>query len=235
MYLTWVNITYIQYLLLRKTWLNVVDSLWCLYLDCNQTKPHPIKLNQFRNIYMKILENVCNDSDFQYSEHGDISLSHFNYVLQQSKQFMKFLWNCLQITVKTQQPWLNLCIIVQTKDCIEYAILTNIFDAPTESTIPKNKNNKNKLHTNAKWFFIRQTNFIQYRNSNIAVCFFFFCSLLNLLTNSLAAELAYPLNGNIWRINICAHLTSIWQITSFCTVFVYVSARRHFLLLQLTS
>lgn len=68
-------------------------------------------------------------------------------------------------------------------------------------------------------FFISQTNFIQYRNSNIAVCFsFFFCSLLNLLTNSLAAELAYPLNGNIWRINICAQLTSIWQITSFCTV-----------------
>lgn len=135
---------------------------------------------------------------------------------------MKFIWNCLQITVKTQQPWLNLFIIVQTKDCNEYAILTNLFGASTESSIPKNKNNKNKnkLHANSTWFFslAKQTLYNTEIQILLFVSRFFFCSLLNLLTNSLAAELAYPLNGNIWRINICAQLTSIWQITSFCTV-----------------
>lgn len=109
-----------------------------------------------------------------------LSVSHFfHYVLQQSKQFMKFLWNCLQITVKTQQPWLNLCIIVHTKDCNEYAILTNLFGATTESSIPKNNKNKNKLHTNSTWFFSLAKQTLYNTEIQILLCvsvFFALCS-----------------------------------------------------------
>lgn len=179
---------------------------------------------------------MCNDSDFQYSEHGDISLSHFYYVLQQSKQFMKFLWNCLQITVKTQQPWLNLFIIVQTKDCNEYAILTNLFGASTKSSIPKNKNNKNKLHTNSTWFFslAKQTLY----NTEIQILLFvsrFFLLSAQLVDEQscswigLSIEWKYLANKHMRTVNV--NMTNY----KFLYSFVYVSARRHFLLLQLTS